>query len=139
MGNVLVVDDNSDLCRILATLLKRAGHQGACATSAAEAMEHLQKHPAPDLMILDLMMPYEDGLSLLEKVRHDPKTRDVPVVVYSAVSEKRYIDKALATGADDYWVKGTFTAEDWQVRLQPFLPDSVEGWAEPAHRHERMN
>jgi CheY-like chemotaxis protein len=102
-------------------------------------MKMLREGTPPDLVILDLMMPYEDGFHLLEKVKNDPRLRDVPIVVYSAVSEKRYIERAIQTGADDYWVKGTFDADDWQVRLQPFLPDSIQGWAEPAHRHERMS
>ena len=133
MGTVLVVDDNVDLCRMLGKLLARAGHHGVCACNAADALKEVHEL-VPDLMILDLMMPDENGLSVLRKVKADPRTQNVPVVIYSAVSEPRYVQEAINNGAEDYWVKGTFDAGDWEARLKAFLPDSIEGWSEPPER-----
>jgi CheY-like chemotaxis protein len=133
MGTVMVVDDNFDLCKMLGKLLGRAGHHGVCASSAADAIEQVHKN-VPDLMILDLMMPDENGLSVLRKMKADPRTSAMPVVIYSAVSEPRYVQEALDAGAEDYWVKGTFDAGQWETRLKAFLPDGLNGWSEPLQR-----
>src|SRR4051812_11625775 len=112
MGTVLVVDDNADLCRMLGKLISRAGHTAVCATNAADALDHV-KTSAPDLVVLDLMMPDENGLTLLRKIKADDASKDVHVVIYSAVSEPRYVQEAIDGGAEDYWIKGTFNADEW--------------------------
>ncbi len=133
MGMVLIVDDSIDTCKVLAAFLKRARHECVCATSAAEAREKLREK-TPDLMILDLMMPYESGIDLLREIRIHPQTHEVPVIMYSAVSERSYIEQAMDEGATDYWLKGSMDMGDMQARLKAFLPDFT-GWSEPPQAH----
>jgi CheY-like chemotaxis protein len=134
MGSILFVDDNLDTCKIMSLLIARAGHRCICAMSVAEAEEKLTEE-TPDLIMADFMMPYESGVDLLKMVRRNPRLGDVPFIMYSAVSERRYIDEAMAAGATDYWLKGSIHGNDFARRLVPYLPatGNVEPtW--PAHR-----
>src|SRR5947208_4979296 len=123
MGTVMVVDDSVDTCKVMAAFLARAGHHAVCADSTASAMTKLDEgEPLPDLIIADLMMPYESGIDLLRKIRRDPRLRGLPVIMYSAVSEKRYVDEAMRAGATDYWLKGTLKGPDLRTRIAAYLP-----------------
>ena len=72
MANVLVVDDNADTCRVLSAFLTRAGHHATCTPSVSLAMEKIDEQ-TPDLIITDLMMPYQSGYDLLRMVRKNPR------------------------------------------------------------------
>src|SRR5829696_701307 len=134
MGRVLVVDDNTDTCKVLAAVLGRAGHDTECVNSARAALTKVESGALPDVMLLDLMMPHESGFDVLRELRGSDRTRDLPVVIYSAVSEPRYVKQAMEAGATDYWLKGTLRGPDLETRLRAYLPD-VTGWAEPPDAH----
>ena len=134
MGTVLIVDDSEDTRRVMSVFLTRAGHRAVAAASAAEALEKLDGGRA-DVAIIDLMMPQESGIDLLHALRKNPRTREMPVIMYSAVSEGRYVHEAMRAGATDYWLKGTIRPNDLQARLQPYLPNNGSGWAEPPTAH----
>jgi len=132
MGTVLVVDDNVDTCKVLSKFLARGGHHTICATNVPAAMLKLidNDRPLPDLVITDLMMPGQSGIDLVKEIRATRRTRDLPVIVYSAVSEHRYVDQAMSAGATDYWLKGSIHPADLQTRIAAFLPNGA-GWAAP--------
>jgi PleD family two-component response regulator len=132
MANVLIVDDNADTCRVLSAFLTRAGHQPTCAASVSAAMEAIADR-VPDLIITDLMMPFESGYDLLKMVRRSAQTKETPVIVYSAVSEHGYVDQAMESGATDYWLKGSIRGPEISDRLRAYLP--ATGWAEPPEAH----
>ena len=129
MGRVLVVDDNVDTCKVLSAFLTRAGHTSVCATSVPAAMLKLidVQSPLPDLVLTDLMMPEQSGVDLVREIRDNRRTRDLPVIVYSAVSEHRYVEQAMNAGATDYWLKGSIRPEELQTRIAAFLPAGA-GW-----------
>jgi CheY-like chemotaxis protein len=132
MGTVLVVDDNVDTCKVLSAFLARGGHRATCVTSVPAAMLKLidSELALPDLVITDLMMPGQSGIDLVQEIRATKRTRDLPVIVYSAVSEHRYVEQAMRAGATDYWLKGSITPADLQTRIAAFLPNGT-GWAAP--------
>ena len=134
MGTVLVVDDSVDTCRVMTQLLARNGHTATCCTNVADAMEKLEAL-TPDLVIADLMMPYESGLDLLKKIRADGRFAELPVIIYSAVSERRYVEDAMASGATDYWLKGSLRGPDLVTRLAAYFPNNGTGWSEPPGAH----
>jgi len=139
MRTVLVVDDNVDTCKVLSAFLTRGGHKAISATSVPAAMLKLidTDIPLPDLVITDLMMPGQSGVDLIREIRSTRRTRDLPVIVYSAVSEHRYVEQAMNAGATDYWLKGSITPADLQTRIAAFLPDGA-GWAAPI-RHDPVH
>jgi CheY-like chemotaxis protein len=132
MGTVLVVDDNVDTCKVLSAFLTRGGHEATCVTSVPAAMLKLidTDLPLPELVITDLMMPGQSGIDLVREIRATKRTCDLPVIVYSAVSEHRYVEQAMRAGATDYWLKGAIAPSDLQTRIAAFLPNGV-GWAAP--------
>jgi CheY-like chemotaxis protein len=69
------------------------------------------------------MMPGINGFDVLRSLRSDPRTRDVPVVVYSALSDPEFVEQALSLGANDYWVKGTFDLTTVGQWLTYYLAD----------------
>lgn len=105
MARVLVIDDNPDTCELLARLLRRAGHDADCKTSAGDAIDSLGSSRV-DLLILDVNMPQMTGLELLKVVRANPRTAAVPVVLYTALSDKKTRSEAARLGASGYVVKG---------------------------------
>ena len=139
MGTVLVVDDNVDTCKVLSAFLTRGGHTATCVTSVPAAMLKLidRELPLPDLIITDLMMPGESGIDLVREIRATRRTRELPVIVYSAVSEHRYVEQAMNAGATDYWLKGSITPADFQMRIAAFLPNGA-GWSAPL-RHDPIH
>jgi len=110
VARVLVVDDNHDTCELLARILRRAGHDAACETTALGALEFLRNN-TPALVIADVMMPEMNGLDLLKAIRSTPSSAGVAVVVFSALSDERTQEEARRLGANGYVVKGSGWAD----------------------------
>lgn len=89
---VLVVDDNIDAAVALAQILEFEGYRVATAHDGREALEYLNRHARPDLIILDLMMPVMNGWELRSAIREIPALANIPVVVMTAVGEPQVIE-----------------------------------------------
>lgn len=100
-GNILVVDDEAQITRVLKTTLSSHGDGTRTASDGDEALQ-LMKDWSPDLIITDLRMPNMDGLALCRQVRE--KSR-IPIIVLSVKGEERTKVEALDAGADDYVTK----------------------------------
>jgi phosphoserine phosphatase RsbU/P len=103
-GRVLVVDDNDVNRDMLAQRLERHGCAVAVADSGARALESIQSQPF-DLVLLDVMMPELDGEAVLRRLKADPATRDLPVVMISAVDDIERVARCIEMGAEDYLPK----------------------------------
>ena len=112
---ILVVDDNPDIRMLLVSLLQRAQHEVIEAADGV-AVQQWVADTEPDLIILDLMMPEVDGWDALEKLKADPSTKDIPVIISSALDEREDIAKALDMGAIDY-VSKPWDASDFVQRI----------------------
>jgi CheY-like chemotaxis protein len=73
------------------------------------------------LMIVDMMMPGMSGLEVLERVRKNPHTHNIPVVIYSACSEEREMARARNAGANDYWVKVSMRLDEICRRIDCYF------------------
>jgi CheY-like chemotaxis protein len=69
-------------------------------------MDWLGRNPLPSLVISDLMMPEMTGVDLLRRLRSDPRTAELPVIIFSAAADGPLHDKALEAGANAFWTKG---------------------------------
>jgi adenylate cyclase len=101
---ILVVDDGPDNLTLLSGVLKDE-YKVKVANSGARALQALQSGPLPDLVLLDVMMPEMDGHEVLQRMRDDPRTRDVPVIFVTAMSDAADEQRGLALGAVDYITK----------------------------------
>jgi two-component system cell cycle response regulator len=103
-GYLLVVDDNS-LNRIrLAHSLRQEGHRFAMAENGRQAMDMLRAEGF-DVVLLDIIMPEMDGYQVLEEMKRDPRLREIPVIVISALDEMESIVRCIEMGATDYLAK----------------------------------
>lgn len=106
MSLVLVVDDNPDACQMLARLVRCVNGDAQCVTSGQAALDFVRGHHV-DLMILDVMMPGMDGIEVLQRLRAEPQTAELPVVMFSAVADETAKNRAFEQGANDYWLKAS--------------------------------
>lgn len=98
---ILVVDDHKLTRELLKTYLSQAGYETIEAENGEKALEKLGRH-SPDLIILDLLMPVLDGFEVCQRVKEDPKTALLPVIVATGLDDFDAKIKALESGADDY-------------------------------------
>ena len=117
---VLIVDDNADQGRPLALILRHSGYEAQFVTCGEDALSKVREEPV-GLMIVDMMMPGMSGLDVLRHVRSNPRTHDIPVVIYSACSEEREMAKARSAGANDYWVKVSMRLDEICRRIDGYF------------------
>jgi CheY-like chemotaxis protein len=117
---VLIVDDNADQARPLALILRHSGFDAQFVDSGEAALRRLRDQ-VPGLLIVDLMMPGMTGLDVLREVRTDPRTRSVPVVIYSACSDEKEMARCRHEGANDYWVKVAMRIDEIRRRVEHYF------------------
>jgi phosphate regulon transcriptional regulator PhoB len=118
-SRVLVVEDEADIRDLLAFHLERDGYQVTRATTGPEALRQLRAAP-PDLVILDLMLPELDGLEVCRRLRADPATATLPVIMLTAKGDEVDRVVGLELGADDYVVK-PFSPKEMLARVRAVL------------------
>jgi CheY-like chemotaxis protein len=104
MGRVLVVDDSPFMIRLVTYILDSAGYETASAENGRIALDMIAQQP-PDLVFLDTMMPEMNGLETLRSIRANPETRDIPVLMLTAMVQDDDYRVAEDAGADGYLVK----------------------------------
>lgn len=108
MKKILVVEDDTYLANAYRVKLTKAGFEIKNAFDGVEAIEALQTY-APDLIILDIVMPKKDGFVTLEEIKANEKTRNIPVILASNLGQKEDMDKGIRLGAVDFFVKTDFS------------------------------
>jgi len=103
-GRILVVDDNATNRDLLTRQLSRSGHEVAEAEGGLEALARLERDTF-DLILLDLMMPVISGFEVLGRLKGNPRTRDIPVIMISALDDLDSIVRCIEAGAVDYLPK----------------------------------
>ncbi|WP_433133327.1 ATP-binding protein [Micromonospora sp. CA-240977] len=109
-ARILIADDNSDMRAYLSRLLTGQGWRVRAVTDGRQALDEVHRDP-PDLVLTDVMMPVLDGFDLVRRLRADPATRGLPVLVLSARAGGQASVEGLNLGADDYLVKPFAAAE----------------------------
>ena len=119
IGNILVVDDTKENLRILVDALGEEGYQVRPALSGRIALEAARKE-APDLILLDILMPGMDGYQVCEALKADPLLSDVPVIFISALDETADKMKGFGVGGVDY-ISKPFQMEEVLARVKTHL------------------
>ncbi|MGP1347137.1 MAG: response regulator [Phycisphaerales bacterium] len=103
-ATILVVDDQPQNVELLEAYLDDLGCTIRTAGDGQQAMRDIESH-TPDLIILDVMMPKMSGYQVCQRIKEDPSTRDIPVMMVTALSETGDIERAVESGADDFLTK----------------------------------
>lgn len=102
--SVLLVDDNEQNIELLLAYLEDLGCELRTARDGVEALEAVrQRHP--DLVLLDVMMPRMSGFQACRSLKQDPATREIPIVMVTALNEVGDVERAVENGADDFLTK----------------------------------
>ena len=125
MANLLVVDDNRDLCQVVQTALERDGHRVETRLSGAALTEPLCRWA--DCILLDVMMPGEDGFAVCRRIRD---LTDAPILFLTARTDEASVLEGLGIGADDYLAK-PFRVAELRARVAAHLRRQNRT---PAHR-----
>ncbi len=119
---VLVIEDSEDIISIVRFMLEREGFAVVTATDGREALRMIETGMPPDVIILDVMLPFVDGFTLLKKIRETEGWRGIPAIMLSAKSVQKDIVRGLDTGADDYITK-PFDSSELLARIRRLLRD----------------
>ncbi len=127
---ILVVDDEEDIRELVRLNLSREGYKILLCETGEQALNQAFSK-VPDLIVLDLMLPGIDGLEVCKRLRNDPKTQQIPLVMLTAKGEEADIVSGLELGADDYITK-PFSGKVLTARVRRLLRRRQDGAHEQA-------
>jgi two-component system alkaline phosphatase synthesis response regulator PhoP len=116
---ILVVEDENDILEVIQYNLAREGYKVTCTRDGDQGLTRI-KRDAPDLVILDLMLPGLDGIEVCRRIKQDPITNGIPVIMVTAKSEESDVILGLGVGADDYLTK-PFSPKELVARVKTVL------------------
>ncbi len=120
MKKILVVDDEKEFNDLLCLRLQKSGGYDAIGVlGGQECLDFSEKTP-PDLILLDIMMPKIDGFEVFKRLRANPKTKNIPVVILTAAAYSASEEELLKAGVDDYLAK-PFEAKDLLEKISTLL------------------
>ncbi len=111
MAHILAVEDNADTRVLIRDLLQRGGYSVATVPDAERALDALERGSAPDLIILDLMLPGVEGIGLCRQIRQRAATRETPILIISAKNDTNSLRDSKEAGANDFILKPIAYAE----------------------------
>ncbi len=126
MSKILIVEDEKDICDLLSLQLKKQGHETIVISDGQKALEYIQQakqtthFDEPDLVILDRMLPSLSGLEICKFLRIYKKTKQLPILMVTAMSRPEQIVEGLEGGADDYITK-PFDMNIFLARIKALL------------------
>lgn len=118
---ILLVEDEKNIVLGVRTCLDAVGYEVEIAENGELAMEAVRRSH-PDLILLDLMLPKFNGFEVLESLKNNPGTSEIPIIVLTAKAGEEDRQKAMELGADAYMTKPFRPQELWDI-LKEFLPD----------------
>lgn len=119
-ASVLVVEDDDNIAQVLGFMLERQGYSVTHLADGRAAAAHIAAADPPGLVLLDLMLPYIDGLELMRMIREQAGWSGVPVLMLTAKNTERDTVRALDAGASDYVIK-PFQPNELLARVRRFL------------------
>lgn len=124
MNKILVIDDEQAINELIKVNLELAGYKVIQALDGIKGFA-LAKQELPNVIVLDVMMPEVDGFTVAQRVRQNPETKNVPILMLTALSQIGDKVKGFDIGVDDYLVK-PFEMEELKVRIRALLKRSKQ-------------
>ena len=122
LKKILIVEDNADLCELLTIVIRSLGHEVAIAITGQEAVERASTM-RPDLILMDIGLPILNGVEATVKIKGDPATKYIPIVIVSALAMCPDIERALDAGAAQI-VQKPFTITEIRAILTQYLTEA---------------
>ncbi len=118
--HVLLVEDDEDMVTLLRFLLEREGHKVSHVSDGSQAKELIGQIAPPQLVLLDVMLPYHNGVEILKHMRSNTAWSKVPIIMLTSLSAEQNIIAMLDDGANDYIVK-PFKPHELTARVRRLL------------------
>jgi len=122
-GIILIAEDDLTLRDMYQSRLEAGGYRVLLAANGEEALKVLEQEK-PDMLLLDIMMPKINGLDVLEKMKKNPTTKDIPVIILTVLIQDQTRVKGLMSGADDYLIKSETMPGEVVKRIEEVLAKS---------------
>jgi len=117
---ILVVEDDAAVQQVLKSSLEKEGYAVETASDGVEGLEMVRK-AMPDLVLLDIMMPKKDGITVLREMKADDKIRDIPVIILTNLTAGDKVAEAMQLDTFDYLVKAYYSLEDVTRKVKEHL------------------
>lgn len=114
---ILLVEDDTFLVGMYVTKLQLEHFETLVATDGERGLQLAKQHH-PDLILLDILLPEMDGFLVLEELKRDEETRDIPVILLTNLSQKKDVERGLALGASDYLIKAHFMPSEVIAKIK---------------------
>lgn len=123
---ILLIEDDSFISGMYQTKLSGLGYQVELIEEGEAAAARLQKDPLPDLVLLDVVLPKKDGFEILEQLRADGRTKQLPVILLTNLGQKPDVERGLKLGADDYIIKAHYTPSEVVEKIKQVLASHAD-------------
>jgi two-component system alkaline phosphatase synthesis response regulator PhoP/two-component system response regulator VicR len=130
---ILAVDDERHIVRLVQVNLERQGYEVVTAFDGKEALEKVESEN-PDLIVLDVMMPYMDGFEVLQNLKKNQATRDIPVIMLTAKAQDADVFRGWQSGVDCYLTKPFNPME--LIAFVRRIFKSLEDGGDEGHRYQ---
>jgi len=124
-GRILIVEDQKGFRQIYRDFFESQGYEIYTAEDG-EIGWNMTREKAPNLILLDLGLPKLNGFEVLQKIKADPATREIKVIIFSVIGEQKEIDKAMSMGANGYTIKGFNTPREVFEKVETFFAQMRE-------------
>lgn len=119
-GKILIIEDDPYVRRFYERLFKDSTYEVSIATGGLDGLAMANKlHP--DLLFVDILMPEMDGLTVLKRLKEDPTTSDINVIMLTNIDDRTTIDQAIKLGAGGFFVKSSVTPESFKKAIDDYI------------------
>jgi DNA-binding response OmpR family regulator len=116
MKKILIIEDESALQKTLGEILSQQGYEVLSALNGEVGLK-LAQSKKPDLILLDLILPKIHGFDVLKKIKDNPETKEIPVIVLTNLESIKDIKTALELGATTYLVKANYSLKELMIKI----------------------
>lgn len=117
---ILIIEDEGLLARMYSKKLEIDGYDCLSATNGQDGI-NVAREKNPDIILCDVMMPVMDGITVLKDLKANDKTKDIPVIMLSNLSDEKYVNQALELGAVSYLIKSKLVPADVVAKIKETL------------------
>ena len=121
---ILLIEDDAFLSEIYSAKLQEAGFEVSVAGDGSLGLRKINEEN-PDLLMLDIVMPNMDGFELLQTIKSNPETKNIPVIILSNLGEQEDVERGLELGAEAYIIKAHHTPTEVVAKVKEILKSSI--------------